>query len=926
MAVPPPAVPLSFLAVASLGLIACGGAWIWARGAAAGDPTSDPVVAAVHFGVLATLSMGVLGATHQFTPVITGKPLRSVGLARATFLSWLGASWLLPLGVATEQLAVTATSGALAGVAVVLLAVNLSSPLAVRGKGTPVTALRMGVAGALLTGFLGIAFVGDRQGNWFDLAGHVDLAMGVLGLFGWLGITYIGVAEKLWPMFMLAHVPGRHLSGRLAVWGVATGVVLLTPGLGWGLPQLAWPGAGILAAGLAAHLVSLATHILHRRRRADLHLVFVVTSAGWLFGGAGLALAATLTLPRDHHAGMALAAGAMAAFGGWLLEALVGHAHKVVPFVVWSALRSRGVRHGPQGKPLMFADLYDHTWAAASYGSVTAGIAALCGGLAGSFPVATAVGGALLLVTGLVTAANLSVIPTRMLAARAVAVADAKPSGHEEAPTAAEADPTVGSPDGTGTAAATGREQAANRGPRGPRPTLPTTLSLVAVALASVAVVMAATTSWSRGSTPAAAPDPTAAASGGSAVAATGRTTTVDVSLGQFYVKPSSVKVPAGNRLVLHVVNDGDMDHDLQLEGGQVGTGMLSPGQHRTADYGIVRHAEQAWCTVPGHRALGMVLDITVAGTAPRDAGKAAASSATTESSSHDATIDFSATPPAGWHAFDPTLAPATGSTVHRVTLVAEDERMQVAPGVTQDMWTFGGQVPAPTLRGHIGDVFDVTLVNHTGMDHSIDFHAANEPMEDMPEVAPGQSFTYQFKAQYAGIFLYHCGTAPVIEHLADGMYGAVIIDPPDLDPVNDELLIVQSELYLGPRGQSGDDAKMLRGQPDAVVFNGYVNQYLFSPVRVHAGDRVRIWVLDAGPNDPTSFHVVGAPFSVVFKEGAYLLPPGDPTDGAAQVLDLSPGQGGFVELTVPAAGHYEMLDHYLDHAAIGAAGYLLAS
>ena len=118
----------------------------------------------------------------------------------------------------------------------------------------------------------------------------------------------------------------------------------------------------------------------------------------------------------------------------------------------------------------------------------------------------------------------------------------------------------------------------------------------------------------------------------------------------------------------------------------------------------------------------------------------------------------------------------------------------------------------------------------------------------------------------------------------------------------------------------------MVRDQPDATVFNGYADQYLHAPLRVKVGQPVRIWVLDAGPNDSTSFHVVGAQFTTVFKEGAYLLRPGAPGDGASQVLDLSPGEGGFVQFTPPAPGYYEMLDHQLDHAATGAAGYLLAS
>ncbi|MGH9092581.1 MAG: hypothetical protein ACRDZR_14580 [Acidimicrobiales bacterium] len=420
--------PLAFLAAAAAGLVACGGAWIWARGAAAVDPTADPVVAAVHFGVLATLAMGVLGATHQFTPVITGRPLRSLRLARATFVTWLAASWMLPFGIATEQVGVTAAGGALAGVAVVLLAANLSAPLAVRGKGAPVTALRFAAGGAVLTSFLGVAFVGDRQGSWFGLSGHVDLAMGVIGMFGWLGVTYVGVAEKLWPMFMLAHLPGRHRSGTVAVWAIPTGAAALAGGLAWGLAGLAWGGAAILALGLGAHLASLWAHVRCRRRKADLHLVFVVTSAAWLFVGAGLALAAALVLPRHYDQGVALVSAAMAAAGGWLLEALVGHAHKVVPFILWTALRARGVARGPSGRQLMFADLYDHTWAGVAYGTVTVGMATLCAGLGASVPTATLAGGVLLGVTGVVMAANLSVVPARLLANRTGRASAALPS------------------------------------------------------------------------------------------------------------------------------------------------------------------------------------------------------------------------------------------------------------------------------------------------------------------------------------------------------------------------------------------------------------------------------------------------------------------------------------------------------------------
>jgi hypothetical protein len=412
---PPPPVPLSFLAAAAAGLVACGTALAWARAAGTADPTADPVVAAAHFGVLATLSMGVLGAVHQFTPVVTQRPLRSERLAWATFAAWLAAAWLLPSGIAVQQEGVVEAGGGLAALAIGLLVVNIWGPLSARGKGAPVMGLRFAVAGLAATACFGVTYVADRRGNWFDLSGHVVLAHAVIGLFGWLGLTYVSVAEKLWPMFFLAHVPGRHRAGQLAVRAVPAGVAVLSPGLLAGLPWLACAGAIILATGLGAHLTSLAAHIRHRRRAPGLYGVFVVTSASWLLAGAALALAAAVTVPHDHHAGQALTAAAVTAFAGWLLEAFAGHAHKVVPFITWSALRARGITVSKAGRPLGFGDLYDHRAAAASYGLVTAGIAAVCAGFGLSWPTAIAAGGAMLAGAGVAAAANLSAIPARML-------------------------------------------------------------------------------------------------------------------------------------------------------------------------------------------------------------------------------------------------------------------------------------------------------------------------------------------------------------------------------------------------------------------------------------------------------------------------------------------------------------------------------
>jgi nitrite reductase (NO-forming) len=141
---------------------------------------------------------------------------------------------------------------------------------------------------------------------------------------------------------------------------------------------------------------------------------------------------------------------------------------------------------------------------------------------------------------------------------------------------------------------------------------------------------------------------------------------------------------------------------------------------------------------------------------------------------------------------------------------------------------------------------------------------------------------------------------------------------------VDREFLLVQSELYLGSQGGTADAAKVAAVRPDAVVFNGFANQYDHDQLAARVGERVRLWVLDAGPNRPSSFHVVGGQFDTVLSEGAYLLRPGTTGSvGGAQALALQPAQGGFVEMTFPEAGHYPFVSHIMVDAERGAHGIL---
>lgn len=416
------------------------------------------------------------------------------------------------------------------------------------------------------------------------------------------------------------------------------------------------------------------------------------------------------------------------------------------------------------------------------------------------------------------------------------------------------------------------------------------------------------------------APESSGGATAAGASGSLGSPQTVEVEVGELYVEPASIEVSAGTELTVVVTNAGTMPHDLKLDG-ETGTAMLDPGQSETVSLGMIEVSGQAWCTVPGHKEAGMVMDIEVTGSVP-SGGKHASM---TGEAGDGATIDFAAAPEADWEPFDPTLEPAPGGTEHELTFRATETVVEVAPGVTQELWLFNDQFPGPVLRGKVGDVFTVTVVNEGKLGHSLDFHASKVAWNDeMRTLQPGESLVYQFQAKHAGMWMYHCGTAPALHHIGNGMFGGIIIDPPNLPPVAHEVIFVQSELYLGPEGKPGDLGKMQDQQHDAVVFNGYVNQYQHAPIRVEPGERVRAWVLDAGPSENSSFHIVGTIFDTVFREGAYQLRP-DSSTGGAQALDLQPSQGGFVEFTFDEAGLYPIVTHKFANVGKGALGIFQA-
>jgi nitrite reductase (NO-forming) len=258
-------------------------------------------------------------------------------------------------------------------------------------------------------------------------------------------------------------------------------------------------------------------------------------------------------------------------------------------------------------------------------------------------------------------------------------------------------------------------------------------------------------------------------------------------------------------------------------------------------------------------------------------------------------------------------------------------DTIEIAKGVRYVGWTFGGTVPGPVIRVRQGDLVRINLVNQAeGMPHSIDFHASRIPMDHaMKSIAPGDSLQFEFEATMAGVFMVHCGTAPVLMHIAQGMYLPIIVDPRGGWPtdVDKEFVLVQSDFYpkmslQDSSIQEGDWNAMTRADPTYVVFNGRAFQYKDAPLLVDEGDRVRLFVMNAGPNVRSDFHVVGNIFDRVYPGGntdqviegvqTYTVPTGG---GAVMELEFQNGLSG--------AGTYAFVTHAFADANRGAVGLI---
>ena len=269
-------------------------------------------------------------------------------------------------------------------------------------------------------------------------------------------------------------------------------------------------------------------------------------------------------------------------------------------------------------------------------------------------------------------------------------------------------------------------------------------------------------------------------------------------------------------------------------------------------------------------------------------------------------------------------LPPAPAGPVARVHLVLVDKTIEIAPGIKYSAWAFSGGAPAPFIHVRQGQRVELTLTNKGVIPHSVDFHAARiAPNVAFRDVQPGESIHYSFVASDPGAFMFHCGTKPVLAHIANGMYGAIIVEPRvPLPHADKNYVLVASEWYLSsagfPKPATLNMAKAQRQEPDWVTWNGYAGQYVSHPLTADPGQTVRFWVVDAGPSYDTDFHIVGTILNRAWINGGMTQ-----FQRNIQTALVPAGGGGVFDVKIDQPGLYPFVSHSFASVDLGQVGLL---
>lgn len=266
-----------------------------------------------------------------------------------------------------------------------------------------------------------------------------------------------------------------------------------------------------------------------------------------------------------------------------------------------------------------------------------------------------------------------------------------------------------------------------------------------------------------------------------------------------------------------------------------------------------------------------------------------------------------------------------------RVDLETVELEAHLDASSTFRFWTFNARVPGPFIRVRVGDTVECYLKNNeeSWMAHNVDFHAATGPGGGavLTTSMPGEEHAFRFKALNPGLYVYHCAVPPVALHIANGMYGMILVEPEEgLAPVDREFYVMQGEIYTEePFGTPGllteSYDKLINERPEYFVFNGHVGALTdHFPLKANVGETVRIFFGVGGPNFTSSFHVIGEIFDRVYQSASLTSPPLT----NVQTVTVAPGGAAVVEFKCEVPGRYVLVDHALSRAERGLAGYLI--
>ncbi len=373
-----------------------------------------------------------------------------------------------------------------------------------------------------------------------------------------------------------------------------------------------------------------------------------------------------------------------------------------------------------------------------------------------------------------------------------------------------------------------------------------------------------------------------------------------------------TLNVPEGAVVQINLVNGDGATHDISVPDFNAKSNQINAKGSSTS---IVFKADKKGvftyiCTLPGHVAAGMIGKIIVGGAVAAPVAKG---------------VDISQSPKAVG-----TPIGARGPKKLTVNLETTEITGQLADGTTYRYWTFNNKVPGPFLRVRVGDTVEVNMANakDSHMIHSVDFHAVTGPGGGaaVTQAAPGSTKSFTFKALNPGLYVYHCATPMVAQHISNGMYGMILVEPEGgLAKVDREFYVMQGELYTAQRHGTQGEAefsleKLLNEQPEHLMFNGS-HDALTKTHRMEAkvGETVRIFFGVGGPNLTSSFHVIGEVFDRVYSQADLTSPPAK----NVQTTLVPPGGATMVEFKVEAPGRYILVDHALSRMEKGLAGFL---